>query len=51
VDFAQRVLAAFEEGEKKGLGAVAFGGQLLDKPIVDRAQAVIDMNRQWRINA
>lgn len=46
VDFAQRVLAAFQEAEAKGLGAVAFGGQLLDKPIVDRARAVLEMSRR-----
>ena len=43
MDFARRVIAAFDKAEAKGLGAVAFGGQLLDKPIVDRARAVLDM--------
>lgn len=42
IDFARRVIAAFNEAETKGLGAVAFGGQLLDKPIVDRARAVLE---------
>ena len=46
IDFAQRVLAAFREAEANGLGAVLFGGQLLDKPIVDRARAVLEMSRQ-----
>ena len=41
VEFAQRVVAAFQDAEAKGLGAVAFGGQLLDKPIVDRARAIL----------
>jgi citrate lyase subunit beta/citryl-CoA lyase len=41
IDFAERVVAAFKDAEAKGLGAVAFGGQLLDKPIVDRARAVL----------
>lgn len=43
VTFAQRVVDAFDEAERQGLGAVAFGGQLLDKPIVDRARAVLKM--------
>lgn len=43
LDFARRVIAAFDEAEAKGFGAVAFGGQLLDKPIVDRARAVLAM--------
>lgn len=46
IDFAQRVLAAFRDAEARGLGAVAFGGQLLDKPIVDRARATLDMVRE-----
>jgi citrate lyase subunit beta/citryl-CoA lyase len=45
IDFARRVIAAFDEAEVRGLGAVAFGGQLLDKPIVDRARAVLNMGR------
>jgi citrate lyase subunit beta/citryl-CoA lyase len=45
IDFARRVIAAFDEAEVRGLGAVAFGGQLLDKPIVDRARAVLDLAR------
>lgn len=45
IDFARRVIAAFDEAEEKGLGAVSFGGQLLDKPIVDRARAVLEVNR------
>jgi len=44
IDFAHRVLAAFKEAEAKGMGAVAFGGQLLDRPIVDRARAVLEMH-------
>jgi citrate lyase subunit beta / citryl-CoA lyase len=43
LDFARRVIAAFDEAEAKGFGAVAFGGQLLDKPIIDRARAVLAM--------
>lgn len=45
IDFARSVIAAFDEAEIKGLGAVAFGGQLLDKPIVDRARAVLEISR------
>lgn len=45
IEFARRVVAAFDEAEESGLGAVAFGGQLLDKPIVDRARAVLTMSR------
>jgi citrate lyase subunit beta / citryl-CoA lyase len=41
VDYAGRVLKAFDEARARGEGAVAFGGQLLDLPIVDRAQQTL----------
>lgn len=41
VDYARRVVAAFEEAEARGEGAIAFGGQLIDRPIVERARAVL----------
>jgi len=44
VDFAKAVIEAFCDAENRGLGAVAFGGQLLDKPIVDRARAILELS-------
>jgi citrate lyase subunit beta/citryl-CoA lyase len=41
VDYARRVVAAMEEAMARGEGAVAFGGQLLDLPIVERARRTI----------
>jgi citrate lyase subunit beta/citryl-CoA lyase len=41
IDYAQRVLKAFDEARDRGEGAVAFGGQLLDLPIVDRARQTL----------
>lgn len=41
IDYAQRVLKAFDEAQARGEGAVAFGGQLLDLPIVDRARQTL----------
>ena len=41
IDFAERVVAALKDVEAKGHGSMAFGGQLLDKPIVDRARATL----------
>lgn len=36
--YARRVVQAFDEAMARGDGAVAFGGQLLDLPIVERAR-------------
>jgi citrate lyase beta subunit len=50
--FAAKVVAAFKDAESRGLGSVAFGGQLLDKPIVDRAHATLAMGaRLAKVNA
>lgn len=41
IDYCRRVLQAFEEARARGEGAVAFGGQLLDYPIVERARQTV----------
>jgi citrate lyase subunit beta/citryl-CoA lyase len=38
IEYARRVVAAFDAAQASGDGAVAFGGQLLDLPIVERAR-------------
>jgi citrate lyase subunit beta/citryl-CoA lyase len=39
---AQRIVAAFKEAEAKGSAAIQLDGQMIDYPIVYRAQALID---------
>jgi citrate lyase beta subunit len=46
VERAKRVVAAFEDGVAKGLGAVALEGEMLDAPIVDRARRALRIARQ-----
>src|SRR5882724_4949624 len=41
IDYAQAVVNAFEDARSRGLGAIAFRGQLLDYPIVDRARQTV----------
>jgi citrate lyase subunit beta/citryl-CoA lyase len=43
IDYCQRVLRAFEEATSRGDGSIAFGGQLIDRPIVERARRTLDM--------
>lgn len=45
VAHARRVIAAYEDGVAKGLGAVALDGEMLDPPIVERARRVLRMTR------
>ena len=43
IDYANEVLSAFEEANERGDGSIAFGGQLIDRPIVERARRTFDM--------
>ena len=45
IDYAQKVISAFEEAAAKGDGSISFGGQLIDRPIVERARRTLEMAR------
>jgi citrate lyase subunit beta/citryl-CoA lyase len=45
IDYCQNVLRAFDEATARGDGSIALGGQLIDRPIVERARRTIDMAR------
>ncbi|ATA19261.1 citrate (pro-3S)-lyase subunit beta [Gibbsiella quercinecans] len=42
VDHAKRVIAAAEEGERNGLGVVSLNGKMIDAPIINHAQMVLE---------
>ena len=41
LEYAKRVLAAFEEALVKKSGVIALDGKMIDKPIVDRARRML----------
>jgi citrate lyase subunit beta/citryl-CoA lyase len=43
---AERIVAAFKQAEAKGAAAVEVDGQMVDYPIVYRAQALLDTARE-----
>ena len=45
IEYCQKVLQAFEEANARGDGSIAFGGQRIDRPIVERARRAIDTAR------
>ena len=52
---AKRIVNAFENAEKKGLGVVSIGSKMIDAPVVKRAQKTIELailnnllNKDWR---
>lgn len=55
VERARKIVLAFEEAEKKGLGVVSLGSKMIDPPVVKRALHTVDMaiaagilNADWR---
>ena len=48
INHAQAVIKASDEAEKKGLGVVSLNGKMIDKPIVERAQRIIELAKASR---
>mgnify|MGYP001815990157 CR=1 FL=1 len=46
IEKAQRIVAAFEEAEARGLGVVSLGTRMVDPPVVLRAQRLVDVARR-----
>jgi len=49
--WAERVLDADRGARARGLGAVSLDGQMIDAPVVRRAQAILDKSSAGRANA
>jgi citrate lyase beta subunit len=45
---AERIVAAFSQAEARGAAAVEVDGQMVDYPIVHRAQALLETLREIR---
>jgi len=48
---AQRIVAAFQEAEAKGLGVVSLGSKMIDPPVVLRARRLVEPARQMGLVA
>jgi len=42
VEKATRIVAAFEEAQQRGLGVVSLGSKMIDPPVVERAQRLVE---------
>jgi citrate lyase subunit beta / citryl-CoA lyase len=51
IEYAKQVVQAFEEANARGDGSVAFGGQLIDRPIVERARRTLEMAKTLGVKA
>ncbi len=45
---AKRIVEAFEEAQRKGLGVVSLGRKMIDPPVVKRAQRVVELASKAR---
>ncbi|MBS4036307.1 MAG: HpcH/HpaI aldolase/citrate lyase family protein [Ignavibacterium sp.] len=43
IEKAKKIVMAFEEAEKKGLGVVSLGSKMIDPPVVKRAQRILSL--------
>jgi citrate lyase subunit beta/citryl-CoA lyase len=57
IEKAKKIVTAFEDAEKKGLGVVSIGSKMIDAPVVKRAEKTIDLallndliDKNWRKN-
>lgn len=41
IDFSRRLIQAYDEAERQGIGTIAFEGLMVDGPLVKRAKAVV----------
>jgi citrate lyase subunit beta/citryl-CoA lyase len=41
MDEARRIVAAAEEAEARGIGAIAIGGKMIDRPVLERARRAL----------
>jgi citrate lyase subunit beta/citryl-CoA lyase len=45
IDKAQKIVAAFEEAQKKGIAVVSLGSKMIDPPVVQRALKLVERAR------
>ena len=43
IEKAKKIVLAFEDAEKKGLGVVSLGSKMIDPPVVKRAMKTIEL--------
>ncbi|MHB8929424.1 MAG: aldolase/citrate lyase family protein [Melioribacteraceae bacterium] len=55
IDKAKKIVLAFDEAKKNGIGVVALGSKMIDAPVVKRAQHTIELailngllNKNWK---
>ena len=47
IEKASKIVAAFEEAQQRGLGVVSLGSKMIDPPVVQRAQKLVELAKRW----
>ncbi len=50
IDYANQVVKAYEEAVARGDGSISLGGQLIDRPIVERARRALELAKMLGIS-
>ena len=50
IEYATQVVQAYEEAVARGDGSISFGGQLIDRPIVERARRTLEVAKQLAVD-
>jgi citrate lyase subunit beta/citryl-CoA lyase len=51
VRWAREVVEAYEAAQQAGLGSIAVGGRMVDRPIYERARRTLELAAHWGIGA
>jgi len=51
IDYANQVVKAYEEAVARGDGSISLGGQLIDRPIVERARRALELAKMLGISS
>ncbi len=51
IDYANQVVKAYEEAVARGDGSISLGGQLIDRPIVERARRALELAKLLSISS
>ena len=46
IEKASKIVAAFEDAERRGLGVVSLGSKMIDPPVVERARKLVARAKQ-----
>ncbi|MFP3153971.1 aldolase/citrate lyase family protein [Lachnospiraceae bacterium ZAX-1] len=49
IEKALQIMEAFEEARRKGSGVIALNGKMIDRPVVARAQRILDLAGEIRL--